>query len=190
MKKYKVVHLIWHEDTNLKFYSCLIEMINSHFSKKDHLFVTPYKNAYDDLHRKYDNIEFFSPRAKSSGSIVRHCLHQGRWVILHGGCPPVLFLKPGDYKRIIWRTWGGDVRYTYREGEILRNTGKKILNLCKRLLIRRLYAVGIANTVDKININQAFGHVKTLRIAYPSKEIDNWSEIAYIPSNDDNCINI
>lgn len=190
MKRYKFVHLMWNKDSNLKFYPTLVEFMNLNFNEKDQLFVTPYENVYDALHKKYDNIELFSSRVKSSCNVVRYCLLEGEWVIMHGMCSSLLFLMPWDYRRIVWRTWGGDVHYTYRKGEIIKNIGKKVLEICKKIVVKRFYAVGIANTVDDIDIRQTFGNINTVKLPYPAKDTELLRKQIKLSSTDGEKINI
>ena len=190
MKRYKFIHLMWNKDANLKFYPNLIDTINTNFNEKDQLFVTPYEDVYYALHKKYDNVELFYSLVKSSCNIVHYCLRKGQWVIIHGMASPLLFLKPRDYKRIIWRTWGGDVHYVYKDGEIVKNAIKKILEICKKSVVKRFFAVGIANTVDDVDIKQTFGDIKTFRLDYPKRECDYLLNATYIFPKSANLINI
>ncbi len=59
MQHYKFIHFFWHND--LKFTPRLFRMINNSengFSLENHLFVTPYKEVFNELSH-FENVVFF-----------------------------------------------------------------------------------------------------------------------------------
>ncbi len=173
LKKYKYVHALWVHDIHLKFYSNLIDLINNNLCREEHLFVTSDKEAYSKLN-KWGNVEFYHTRNPNSAGIIRYCLRRGQWVIMHGIMTrmKILFLKPWDYKRIIWRTWGGSFDFQYREGEHVKNLIKRFITYFRKKIVQRYYAIGVANDVDIIHIRQAFGNVNMVQLNYTSSDVD------------------
>jgi len=91
---------------------------------------------------------------------------------VHGVRGKTLILKPWDYKRIIWRTWGGSINFQYRKGEHVKNLAKGFLTYIRKRIVQQYHAVGVANTVDVIQIKQAFGNVNTVQLHYTSADVD------------------
>ncbi len=187
--KYKYVHALWNSDTHIKFYSNLVNLINNNLCREEHLFVAIDKEVYLKL-SKWENVEFYHSRCPESSSIVRYCLHKGQWVILHGIRASVLILKPWDYKRVIWRSWGGGVQFIYNEGEHIKNLLKRILAPVRKHMVRNFYAVGIANAVDDIDVRQAFGDVNTVQLNYTSSDVDRLLEMVKHVAHKGSTINI
>ncbi len=187
--KYKYVHVIWVSDIHLKFFPNLVSLINETLCREEHLFVVTDKEIYQKL-SKWENVKFYHSRFLRSSSIVRYCLRKGQWVILHGMNAKVLLLMPGDYKRVIWRTWGGNVLFQYNKGENIKNLFKKIFNPIIKHMLQKFHAIGIANSVDVINVRQALGDVSTFQLNYTSSDVDRLREMVRHVSHRGNIINI
>lgn len=82
---------------------------------------------------------------------------------------------------MLWRTWGYDVESLYdQEAERqMKNSNRfvwiylTIRNMWRvygRRRIRKIYAVGIANIVDELNVRECYGVKRVYRMPYPSRE--------------------
>lgn len=187
--KYKYVHVLWSNDSHLKFFSNLVNLINNNLCREEHLFVVIDKEVYLKL-SKWENVELYHSRWLRSSSIVRYCLCKGQWVILHGMKARVLLLKPCDYKRIIWRTWGGNIQFQYIKGECIKNLIKRILAPIRKYTLKKVHAIGIANAVDDIDVRQAFGDVDTFQLNYTSSDVDRLREMVKHIAHKSSTINI
>lgn len=174
MKKYKYVHVLWRVDSGMKFYPGLLQLINSGvdgIDPDDHLFITTLEDVYNAF-RSYDNVEFFPSKRARSNNVVWYSLTRGYWVILHGIEARLLLVKPGDLKRMIWRTWGADAHVLFSEKDaplfkrIIKKLAFPLFMYLHKKAIRGLYAVGIANIVDQIDIETTFGVHRFYYLSY------------------------
>lgn len=106
----------------------------------------------------------------------------GRWLIVHSFPHPVdryiLPVKKKYLPKILWRTWGHDVRedviYPYSKNPFFR-IAQKTLRGSRRLVqkyiglkkVNAIYAVGIANAVDRINIEKHYDIKRMYLMNYP-----------------------
>lgn len=165
----KFIHLLGAND--VKFFQRLIRLINNSnngFDTSQHLFVTPFERVYNEL-KDYGNIELIKSEKKVlTADIVNDCAQRCEWLFVHHMCKPleVLKIKKKNRKKILWRTWGDDAGYLYDNGSIIKVIIKFIINCISKNAYRDFYAVGIANSVDIIDITKKFGKMKTYRMPY------------------------
>lgn len=168
MKKYRYAHLFFVDE--LKFSTRLIEMIQNPengFKPEEYIFATPHEAVYNAL-SGICNIELYDKKQVSS--MINAYAQKAEWVFLHS-VPPLykrIFIKPKYLKQILWRTWGHDASNDFREGEFIKNLIKGFCYFIWKNQVRHFRAVGIANTVDRIDIRNHFGDVSMFRMPYTS----------------------
>lgn len=169
MKKYKYIHLFFLNE--LIFSSKCVQNINdreNEFVVSDHLFVTPYENVYNVI-SKYGNAEL--AECKNNIELINKYAPMCDYIIAHSLPQKEYLINPRHYKKIIWRTWGHDVqRYNSRGSSVIKNLAKLLLCQLWKHQVRSFRVVGVANTVDRLDIKEKFGDVRMLRVPYASKE--------------------
>ena len=193
-KKVKYIHLIWHNE--LKFNTRLVEMFADSangFCSSEHLFVTPHVQVYEAL-KNHENVIFDSTfGTKKSAAYINRYAPECDWLFVHFMCSPWEFLKVkrAYLHKIVHRTWGGDLSYK----QILKKSIKKFANpFINKLFARRMRhirLIGIANTVDALNVKEKIGDVPTHIMPYPVRDGDQLLSGA-LPSRraDDGNLNI
>lgn len=172
MKHYKYIHIFWHDD--LKFNTRIVRMINEEsafFQVEDHLFVTPYARVYDAL-KGYRNVLLFKTDNPGSADIINKTAPYADWLFVNclTDWGNTLRIKRKYQPKIIWRTWGHELRFSDKKGRIITNLIKKMVRFLLRQEVRRFYAVGVANIVDQYDIEDRFGDVKMINYPYPTSE--------------------
>lgn len=186
-RQYKFIHFFLHnsEGFNLK----LIEMIcdpKSGFVVDEHLFVTAYKPLYDNVKDKCQIRYYKNPRYNGVDmiNIVGEEYNEG-WLIVHsfpGEATRYIFYVKKKYRgRILWRTWGEDVPRMHwirfyssnkikhillKIYEVLYNAWGYILYVMGKLKLQQIYAVGIGNVIDMINVKEQYGIEKVYEMPY------------------------
>lgn len=163
--KAKYLHIIWHPD--LKFIPKLIKMINvesEYFNKEEHIFVTPHRRVYDALNEEYE----IYLCGKEKNNLINELGDYGEWIIVHAiNCNiiKVAFTKNKYAKKVIWRTWGHDIRpLSYYSG-------------CKKIIVsvfwraykkkvRKFHAIAVANDIDVVNVTNVFGKMNDCVLGY------------------------
>lgn len=162
--KVKFLHIFLHD--GLGFVSKYIDMLNNEhefFNKDEHLFLTNQPRIYETL-KHYENI-YFVEDAKS----INKYGDLGEWIIIHAlnlSIIQLLSIKRKYAKKIIWRTWGHDVKVLPYKNNLLKNIVKLVYNFLYRNKIKQFYAVGCASDVDVVKIKSFFGNIRTVRIHY------------------------
>lgn len=163
---------------NAVFATSLCRLINlpeNRFDVGEHAFITTYRNVYDAL-RDYENVFYFED-ASHGADVINQYGDAGDVLIVHS-MPPVmqaLKIKRKFRKMIIWRTWGHDIGLRTDQSLSVKNLTKKGLNYLWHREVRSFIGVGIANSVDAINIEKHFGDVKTFGMAYPQGDFTGWN---------------
>lgn len=166
MNSIKFLHILWFDD--VKFYSNLVTMFNSelmYFDPSEHLFITPFEQVYAIL-KQYKNVQLVNGKHMLS----KYGPH-AEWIFLHPLSlkrRQVIFIKSNIAKKIIWRTWGHDIR------PIKLTKSNPILNLMNILIdhlykrkVKQFKAIGVANDIDKVNVKNRFGkEIETLILSY------------------------
>lgn len=167
IKKVKYLHILWHPD--LKFNPNLVRMINNepdYFNSKEHLFVTPHENVYNSL-KEYENVVL---AGKETGNLINKFGKYTDWIFVHSlNCSKskVIFTRKKFAKKVIWRTWGHDIRNLSLEG--CNPIAKIVKKLFWQLYIRKVHqfrAFGIGNDIDNVNICRIFGDMQSYRLSY------------------------
>lgn len=166
MIKYRYLHILWYDD--VKFYKNMVEMFNIEkewFRMEDHLFITPFDSVYNNL-KEYKNVKKVSEK-----NMLRIYGKQAEWIFLHPLSlkrRQVIRIPKKIARKIIWRTWGHDIRpVEYKQGQVLKNVVKWILDKLYKHKILQFRAIGIANDIDKMNVQNEFGDkIDTKIISY------------------------
>ena len=157
----------------IKAFNCFEEDLRL----QDTLFVVLDRDQYDAL-KIYSNVVFLNE--KEVYKAINICGKQCRWLFVHNICTPRngLKIKKEIRHKIIWRTWGSDIGYNVSSGNVLKKTVKKAIMYFWKKVVYSFYGVGIANLVDKINITEKYGELKTFRLPYLSREnYDNFHNV-------------
>lgn len=186
MKHYRYIHIFWHDD--LKFSTRIVKMLNEEsnsFQIEDHLMVTPYADVYEAL-KGYKNVMLFKTDTPGSADIVNKLGPYADWIFINclTDWKNTLKIKKKYQSKIIWRTWGHELRFADKDGKIFTNLIKKMVRYLLRQEIRRFHAVGISNIVDQMDIEDRFGDVKTVRYPYPIRNSGNGDVKQEIPYKD------
>lgn len=172
MIEHKYTHLLLHKGP--KFNEALVKMVHDKrniFFQEEHLFVTPYKETQESL-SQYGVV--FDPRAIYQ--LMNYYAKTSEWVFIHDIRKPwhLLLVKKKNLKKMIWRTWGSDAIIAYRgENQVKRYIARMVscfINKPIKQRIRQFRAIGIANTIDQIDIENRFGKVTVFPLGYPQRE--------------------
>lgn len=167
IKKVKYLHILWHPD--LKFNPNLVRMINSepkYFNAKEHLFLTPHENVYNSL-KEYENVVL---AGKETDNLINKFGNYADWIFVHSlNCSKykVIFTPKKFAKKVIWRTWGHDIRQLNLDG--CNRIEKMVKNQFWELYIRKVHqfhAFGVGNDIDNVNIHRIFGDMQSYRLSY------------------------
>lgn len=175
VKKVKYVHLLWHNEA--KFNSRVVAMIHdpaTDFNSQEHLFVTPHQLVYDAI-KDYDNVVLDNTYGsrKAAGYVNRYA-PQCEWLFLHSMCSPLeaLKIKGKCWHKIVHRTWGGDLSYDLAKNTGVKKFAKRIINKIFAWRMKHVRLIGVANTVDILNVQEQIGNVATHIMPYPVKDSD------------------
>lgn len=150
MHSIKYLHVIFFND--IKFYSALIDGINGNIelNPKDHVFITDKESVYEKIksNRNCYLINFH---------MLYGFMKKSKWVIFHS-----MPLKKWEFcllpnyicKKIIWRTWGHDIRPCSKTNNSIYDVLKHIEFCLFKNKVKSIYAMGIANEIDIINIEE------------------------------------
>ena len=157
MKKIKYLHILWMYD--LKFYKNLVEMINKekiYFNKEEHYFITPFKRVYENL-KEYKNVCLVEEK-----NMLNRYGEKASFIFLHPLSlkkRQVIRIPNKIAKKIIWRTWGHDIRpLDIKNDNIFVANIKRILNKMYVNKVHKFKAIGIADDVDRVNVENVFGN--------------------------------
>lgn len=176
----KFLHVIGMNE--LKCSVPLVELINDnpeHFNANEHAFVTAHRDVYRKLGH-YDNVFLFEENFESkmgtcfSIPIINKCGFNADWILVHDQwfLKTLIKINPLLWKKIIWRTWGGSL-FNYRPvksvSDVFINIMRRVLSIWCKKIIKSFFAIGIANLVDEIELEENLGDVKTYPMPYCSK---------------------
>lgn len=155
--KYRYLHILWYDD--VKFYKNMVEMFNSEkewFRPDEHFFITPFDNVYNDL-KEYKNVKKVQEK-----NMLNIYGKNAEWIFVHPLSlkkRQVIRIPNNIAKKIIWRTWGHDIRPLNTENDnIIITNIKKILNKMYVNKVHKFKAIGIADDVDRVNVENVFGN--------------------------------
>ena len=173
----KYLHVLWQDD--LKFFSNLIAMINDPlcgFDKDEHLFITPFVDVFEEL-KDRGNVEFFD---EGSGNwALVHCISSNAnrvdWVFFHGAVrkASVLLLRKSILKKIVWRTWGGELFFSRESKNILRSLLSAPLNSVLAERYKGFRAFGVANLVDVLEVERRLPGMQCFHMSYSTPDFDS-----------------
>ena len=148
---YKYLHILSHQDT--KFYPDFVKMINEskEFNVDEFLFITWYKDVYECI-KQYKNVLYIDKKNK-----IYKWLYKSKWIFMHSNFftkMETILLPKKICKKIIWRTWGHDIRPLDKEKNIL----KRFLFKLYVKKVNMFKAIGIANDIDAVNVQNVFGY--------------------------------
>ena len=164
-RKAKYLHIIWHPD--LKYIPKLVRMINTektYFNAKEHLFITPHKRVYDELSKEYEIYLY----GKESDNLINKYGKYGEWIFVHAiNCNKLklIFTKKKYANKVIWRTWGHDIRpLEYYKGW-KRIVVKLFWNPYLKK-VRQFKMIAVANDIDLVNVENTFGKISNCVLKY------------------------
>ena len=170
----KYIHLMYGHDS--KFNKLLIDFIldsDNGFDKRQHLFVTPYKNVYDNL-KHYDNVVLDESGKNLYKIYYKHC----NLIISHSSetLTRLIFTPKKIKNKIVYRYWGGLKLSDYKRSSI--NILENIKSSIKRIMIKKCYsdfaAIGVANLTDIIDLSRYLKKdTKYYYLSYASNEYYN-----------------
>ena len=173
--QYKYLHVFFYND--IKFYVPLIKGINHNplLKPNEHFFITDKEMVYNEI-KEYNNTLLIK-----SSHLLKY-MANAKWIILHA----MPFKKwqfcclPNSLcKRIVWRTWGHDIRPCVKTGRKLYDYLKKVEFKLFVYKIKKIYALGVANLVDVVNFEETYKFkIKTFLMEYTDS-----SESAQIVKN-------
>lgn len=174
---YKYIHILGHDEPRMsEKILCYFHDSNNNIDPNEHFFVTPHKMVFDIFSTQYTNI-FYSPnhikkkwgRQDWDGELINEWAPYCDFLIVHRMCYLLFMLeiKKCYYKKIVWRSWGGDAGLLYADGEYMKNAIKFIINQALwRNIVKQFALVGIANDVDELDLSKRAGKIKMLCMPY------------------------
>lgn len=144
---FKYIHLLYGHDT--KFSKPLLELIadpQNGFDVAQHLFVTPYKNVYDEL-KQYQNIILDDSGKNLYIKYYKHC----QLMISHSGENIYrLLMTPSKVKKkIVYRYWGGlRISQNNNTQTLMQTIRMKLRIWMLKAAYSGFAAIGIANATD------------------------------------------
>lgn len=154
-----ILQVLWYDD--LKFYPDFVNMFQNKIiphSKLNIKFVTPYKDVYQAL-KEYPCVTFCAETE------ILELFKQSRWIFLHPlslGKIRTILIKKSIANRIIWRTWGHDIRLL-KHNDLLHRV---IFNVYVKK-VRQFHAIGVDNPIDCENVEKVFGSgIDTVQLNY------------------------
>lgn len=168
---YKYIHLMYGHDT--KFSKLLLDFISNPengFEIDQHLFVTPYKNVFDDL-KQYSNVLLDESNKNLYKVYYKHC----HLIISHSGEELYrILLTPKKIKnKVVYRYWGGMRILQYDKSS--KTCGERLKLKVKKYILKKSFsefaAIGIANITDIIDLSRILKKdTKYYRLSYASNE--------------------
>lgn len=151
-----------------------------------HIFITSDRGFYEN-HAVECKVYYFD---MEEVDMINHFSDNAEYIFVHGfyvSWRRILQIRTKHLSKIIWRTWGADMKTPdyYNVNAINR----LYLNLCYKLFVKRVRhfkLIGAANLVDEIKIKKMFGNgLELRRIPYTDTEKSNtlYEKIADIPND-------
>lgn len=203
---YKYIHIIGHNE--LRISPLILQYFSdckNNIDPDEHFFVTPHKMVYEAFSEKFSNLIYAPNHIKKrlgvvdwDGGLINEYAPRCDFLIVHRICFPYFFhsVKHEYYKKIVWRSWGGDAGLIkYSDKKYLKNTVKTLYNrFIWSNIVKQFALVGIANSVDEVDLTKRIGKVKMLHIPYP-RETDYYQLLEDIKCNKSihechECINV
>lgn len=158
-EEYDILHVLWFDD--LKFFPSFVKMFEESIipnSGLNILFITPYYNVYENL-KKYNHVKLVNEKD------IVNFFAKSKLIFLHPNCLSKLktiLLPKKIAKKIVWRTWGHDIR--------IMNTNNPIKAIGYKLYkrkIRQFLAIGVDCEFDIVNVRKVFGDdISTIQLNY------------------------
>ena len=151
---YKYLHVLFFDD--LKFYPSLVKNINETkmLNPNEHFFITDWEDVYKEIH-VYENVRLVKRRE------LYKFMSQSKWIIFHS-MPlkkwQVILLPNSICEKIIWRTWGHDIRPIDIGKSHIIGCLKKWGFAIYRKKVELFFAIGIAIEFVIVNVEDAFGY--------------------------------
>lgn len=174
---YTYVHFFLHESVffNLKLIDMFCDPQND-FDIAEHLFVTSYKPLFDTIKDRYKCDIKLDMGGRYTTALINKYGSEGKWLFVHSfpgkADDFILTVRRKFLKRILWRTWGHDVERNIKNDNKfvwIYLTVSNIWRVYGRRRIKQIYAVGIANIVDELNVRERYGIKRVYRMPYPTK---------------------
>lgn len=167
VKKVTYLHILWHAD--LKFNPYFVEMINDEphfFNSEEHLFITPHENVYNQLSH-YENVIL---AGEETDNLINEFGYCADWIFVHAiNCSKLklLFTRSVYSRKVIWRTWGHDIRdLDTSDCNFASTILKKAAWYFYLKKVRSFHAFGVGNHIDEVNVHNTFGEMKYYTIPY------------------------
>lgn len=163
----KYLHVIFFND--IKFYPTLVDGINRNIELKpeEHVFITDKEKVYEKI-KSNSNCYLINFR------MLYGFMKKSKWIIFHA-----MPLKKWEFcllpncicKKIIWRTWGHDIRPLSKTNNFVYDALKHTEFSLFKKKIENIHAMGIANEIDIINIEEVFERkFKYFQLNYSNSE--------------------
>lgn len=147
--KINILHVLWYDD--VKFYRSLVECFYYKiipYTTLKIVFITPYQNVYQDL-KDFNNVYLVKEQ-----EIIKY-FYESDWIFLHPksiGRLKTIMIPTKIANKIIWRTWGHDIRPLDN-----KKIANKIINKLYLKKILEFKAIAIDGPVDQENVENCFG---------------------------------
>lgn len=183
--EYDILHVLWFNDT--KFYDSLVKMFSESIIPNINMsiiFVTPYKNVYEQL-KEYDCVYFVSEKE------ILRLLGKSKLIFLHPNSMSKLrtiFLPKRIANRIVWRTWGHDIRIMRSKNPI-----KIVVYKLYKRKINQFLAIGVDCEFDVVNVCKVFGNkIRTIQLNYygTNEQYDSLKRVALEKNDESNVVRV
>ena len=152
-----------HNET--KFSVPLVELINNaknDLSGEKHIFITPHEKVYLATNSLGKVI-----LDESNVNLINKYAPFCKWIFVHNMSYRMLLgCKNKNLKKIIFRYWGNGLGSQYVKNNPIKNTGKFIVNSLFFKKLSKIAAVGIANSVDEIEVSKYIKNMKYYYMPY------------------------
>lgn len=159
MYEIDILQVLWYDD--IKFYPDFVDMFDNRIIPNTNLkilFVTPYQRVFDEL-KQYKNVKLCTERQ------ILRLFKKSRWIFLHPlslSKLKTILLDKKVASKIIWRTWGHDIRLLNKHDIFHELLFSAYVNK-----IKQFRAIGVANEIDCENVEKVFGStVETVTLNY------------------------
>ncbi len=199
-QRYKYVHILLRNSK--MFHTRLAKCLGNEeygFNKAEHLYVVFQPDAYENL-KELGDVLLVTKNPDKPERVINEWAKKCDWIFMHAldYTARFMYVKRKYLKKIIWRSWGHDGKISY-SGNKITVFLKKLFNLQHQInkRIEKFKAIGVANLIDVIDLNERFKDYKKIQqipkvmISYP--EVEGKSALEPIDDyflQDDNCLKV
>ena len=192
-KRIKYIHLLWRSSENFSkrlYYSA--KVYSDVFREDENLFVTNLQDFYRSAKNcERDDLVFVATKKKQPASLINYLCDHCDFLFVHCMCMPpiqVLLIKKKNLKKLVWRTWGGDIGYHVNFDGSISDKIKAFANHVLAKRYKKIRVIGIANLVDRLVFNQISNDYNFFYLSYlgrDNKQLEYLNKLANVSPKKD-----